>query len=35
MTDAAQDALKGEDKFKGNKVPLKTLAILYPIACIS
>jgi TRAP transporter TAXI family solute receptor len=30
MTDAAQDALKGEDKFKGNKVPLKTLAILYP-----
>jgi len=30
MTDAAQDALIGEDKFKGNKVPLKTLAILYP-----
>lgn len=30
MTDAAQDALKGEEKFKGNKVPLKTLAILYP-----
>jgi len=30
MTDAAQDALKGEDKFKGNKVPVKTLAILYP-----
>ena len=24
MSDAAQDALKGEDKFKGNKVPLKT-----------
>jgi TRAP transporter TAXI family solute receptor len=30
MTDAAQDAMKGEDKFKGNKVPVKTLAILYP-----
>ncbi len=30
MTDAAQDALRGEDKFKGNKVPLKTLVILYP-----
>jgi len=30
MTDAAQDALKGEDKFKGNQVPVKTLAILYP-----
>jgi TRAP transporter TAXI family solute receptor len=30
MTDAAQDALRGEDKFKGNKVPLKTLMILYP-----
>jgi TRAP transporter TAXI family solute receptor len=30
MTDAAQDAFKGEDKFKGNKVPLKTLMILYP-----
>src|SRR5882672_1032466 len=30
MTDAAQDALRGEDKFKGNKVPLKTLAVLYP-----
>src|SRR5215470_806480 len=30
MTDAAQDALKGEDKFKNNKVPVKTLAILYP-----
>jgi TRAP transporter TAXI family solute receptor len=30
MTDAAQDALKGEDRFKGNKVPVKTLAILYP-----
>ncbi len=30
MTDAAQDAQRGEDKFKGNKVPLKTLMILYP-----
>jgi len=30
MTDAAQDALHGEGKFKGNKVSLKTLAILYP-----
>jgi TRAP transporter TAXI family solute receptor len=30
MTDAAQDASKGEDKFKGNKVPLRTLMVLYP-----
>ena len=30
MTDAAQDALKGEDKFTGNKVPVRTLMILYP-----
>ena len=30
MTDAAQDAYKGEEKFKGHKVPLRTLAILYP-----
>jgi TRAP transporter TAXI family solute receptor len=30
MTDASQDAYRGEDKFKGNKVPLKTLMILYP-----
>jgi TRAP transporter TAXI family solute receptor len=30
MTDAAQDAFKGEEKFKGHKVALKTLAILYP-----
>jgi uncharacterized protein len=30
MTDAALDAARGEDKFKGNKVPLRTLAILYP-----
>jgi TRAP transporter TAXI family solute receptor len=30
MTDAGQDAYRGEDKFKGNKVPLKTLMVLYP-----
>ncbi len=30
MTDASQDAYRGEDKFKGNKVPLRTLMILYP-----
>ena len=30
MTDAGQDALRGEDKFKGNKVALKTLMVLYP-----
>jgi TRAP transporter TAXI family solute receptor len=30
MSDAAQDAFKGEDKFKGQKVPLRTLAVLYP-----
>ncbi len=30
MADAALDALKGEDKFKGNKVPLRTLMVLYP-----
>ena len=28
--DEAQDAARGEDKFKGNKVPLKTLMVLYP-----
>src|SRR3954467_9688401 len=28
MSDAAQDAFKGEDKFKGHPVPLKTLMIL-------
>src|SRR3954451_13372579 len=28
MADAGLDALKGEDKFKGNKVPLKTLMVL-------
>ena len=30
MTDASQDAYKGEDKFKGNKIPLRTLMVLYP-----
>jgi uncharacterized protein len=30
MADATQDAYKGEDKFKGNKVPVKTLMVLYP-----
>jgi uncharacterized protein len=30
MADAGQDALKGEDKFKDNKVPVRTLAVLYP-----
>jgi TRAP transporter TAXI family solute receptor len=30
MADAALDALKGEDKFKGNKVPVRTLMVLYP-----
>src|SRR5688572_30997996 len=30
MTDAALDAYKGEDKFKGKKVPVRTLMILYP-----
>jgi len=30
MTDAAQDAYKGEQKFQGNKVPVRTLMILYP-----
>jgi uncharacterized protein len=30
MVDAALDALKGEDKFKGNKVPVRTLMVLYP-----
>jgi TRAP transporter TAXI family solute receptor len=30
MADAAQDAAKGEDKFKGNKVPVRTLMVLYP-----
>jgi uncharacterized protein len=30
MSDAAQDALKGDDKFKGNKVNVRTLMVLYP-----
>ena len=30
MADASQDAFKGEDKFKGHAVPLKTLMVLYP-----
>jgi TRAP transporter TAXI family solute receptor len=30
MADAGQDALKGEDKFKGHKVPVRTLMVLYP-----
>jgi TRAP transporter TAXI family solute receptor len=30
MADAGQDAYRGEDKFKGSKVPLRTLMILYP-----
>ncbi len=30
MVDAARDALMGEDKFKGNKIDLRTLMVLYP-----
>jgi uncharacterized protein len=30
MVDATLDAYRGEDKFKGNKVPVRTLMILYP-----
>src|ERR1700674_389057 len=30
QVDAALDAYNGEDKFKGNKVPVRTLMILYP-----
>ncbi|HWM47359.1 MAG TPA: TAXI family TRAP transporter solute-binding subunit [Xanthobacteraceae bacterium] len=30
MADAALDALKGDDKFKGNKVDVRTLLVLYP-----
>ncbi len=30
MADAALDALKGEDKFKGASVPVRTLMVLYP-----
>ena len=29
MADASQDAYQGQDKFKGSKVPVRTLAILY------
>ncbi len=30
MADASLDAYKGEDKFKGHPVPLRTLMVLYP-----
>ena len=30
MADVGQDAYRGEDKFKGSKVPLRTLMVLYP-----
>src|SRR5438445_5804397 len=30
MADAGQDAYRVEDKFKGTKVPLRTLMVLYP-----
>ena len=30
MADAALDAYKGQDKFKGTEVPVRTLMILYP-----
>lgn len=30
MVDAALDAMKGEDKFKGSPVPVRTLMVLYP-----
>ncbi|HEX2827084.1 MAG TPA: TAXI family TRAP transporter solute-binding subunit [Burkholderiales bacterium] len=30
MADAGLDAYKGEDKFKGHKVPARTLMIMYP-----
>jgi hypothetical protein len=30
MVDATLDAYKGEDKFKGNKVDVRALAVLYP-----
>src|SRR5882672_3358208 len=30
MADAALDAFNGEDKFKGTKVPVRTLMVLYP-----
>jgi TRAP transporter TAXI family solute receptor len=30
MSDATQEAARGEDKFKGQKIPVRTLAVLYP-----
>ena len=30
MADASQDAFRGENKFKNDKVPLRTLMIMYP-----
>ena len=30
QTDAAADALRGEDKFKGKPIPVRTLAVAYP-----
>jgi TRAP-type uncharacterized transport system substrate-binding protein len=30
MADAALDAREGQDKFKGNKVPVTTIAVMYP-----
>src|SRR5215203_2655347 len=30
MVDATVDAYKGQDKFKGNKIDARTLAVLYP-----
>jgi len=30
MVDAALDAYKGQDKFKGTEVPVRTLMVLYP-----
>mgnify|MGYP001602398641 FL=1 len=30
MADAGLDAYQGHDKFKGHKIPLRTLAVLYP-----
>jgi TRAP transporter TAXI family solute receptor len=30
MADATQDAYRGEDKFTGNKIPVRTLMVLYP-----
>jgi hypothetical protein len=30
MADASQDAYRGENKFKGNKVAVRTLMVLYP-----